>query len=102
MSAKIPQTVSEVSSSDLADVLSSTAVPTLYREREADLVLAQKETVAEGVVTLTLADANGQELPAWTPGAHIDLVLPGPPLPRHYSLCSTPAHRHPSAPATPP
>jgi len=94
MSAEIPQTVSEVSSSALADVLSSSAVPTLYREHEADLVLAQKETVADGVVALTLADANGQELPAWTPGAHIDLVLPGPSLTRQYSLCSSPADRH--------
>ena len=94
MSAEIPQSVSEVSSSALADVLSSSAVPTLYREHEADLVLAQKETAADGVVALTLADANGQELPAWTPGAHIDLVLPGPSLTRQYSLCSSPADRH--------
>src|SRR3989441_3320442 len=94
MSAEIPQTVSEFSPGALAEVLSSSAVETLYREREADLVLAQKETVADGVVALTLADANGRELPAWTPGAHIDLVLPGPSLTRQYSLCSSPADRH--------
>ncbi len=50
MSAEIPQTESEFSPSALGDVLSSTAVPTLYREHEADLVVAQKETAAEGVV----------------------------------------------------
>jgi ferredoxin-NADP reductase len=65
----------------------------MYREYEADLVVAQKETVADGVVALTLTDANGRELPAWTPGAHIDLVLPDPSLSRQYSLCSNPADR---------
>src|SRR5207245_9475500 len=44
-----------------------------------------------GVVALTLADAHGRERPAWTPGAHIDLILPGPGLTRQYSLCSNPA-----------
>jgi hypothetical protein len=67
MSAEIPSTASAFSPTPLVDVLSSTAVPTLYREHEADLVVAQKETVADGVVALILADANGRELPAWTP-----------------------------------
>lgn len=93
MNVEIPQTVSGPSTS-LVDTLSSTAVPTQYREREADLVVAQKETVADGVVALTLADPNGQALPAWTPGAHIDLVLLDPSLTRQYSLCSNPADRH--------
>jgi ferredoxin-NADP reductase len=66
----------------------------MYREYEADLVVAQRELVADGVVALTLTDANGRELPAWTPGAHIDLVLPDPSLSRQYSLCSNPADRH--------
>jgi len=93
MSAEIPPTVNESSPSALFDVLSSSAVPTLYHEHEADLVVAQKEIVAEGVAALTLTDANGRELPAWTPGAHIDLMLPGPSLSRQYSLCSHPADR---------
>ena len=94
MSAEIPPTVSAFSPTPLIDVLSSTAVPTLYREHEADVVVVQKETVAEGIVALTLADANGRELPAWTPGAHIDVALPGPSsLSRQYSLCSNPANR---------
>src|SRR5438105_762237 len=94
MSAEIPRAVRESSPSALVDVLSSSAAPTLYHEREADLVVAQKEIVAEGVAALTLTDANGRELPAWTPGAHIDLMLPGPSLSRQYSLCSHPADRH--------
>jgi ferredoxin-NADP reductase len=93
MSVEIPRTGSEFSSTVLADALSSTEAATLYREHEANLVVAQKGTVAEGVVALTLADANGDELPAWTPGAHIDLILPGPALTRQYSLCSHPADR---------
>jgi ferredoxin-NADP reductase len=93
MSAEIPRAGSEISSPALVDVPPSTAAPTLYREHEADLVVVHKETVAEGVVTLTLADAAGQELPAWTPGAHIDLVLSDPSLTRQYSLCSHPTDR---------
>ena len=55
MSVEIPRTGSEYSSPVLADALSSTAAATLYREHEANLVVAQKETVAEGVSALTLA-----------------------------------------------
>src|SRR5439155_24183176 len=76
MSVEIPRTESEFSSTVLADALSSTEAATRYREHEANLVVAQKEPVAEGVVALTLADANGHELPEWTPGAHIDLMVP--------------------------
>ncbi|MGW9450948.1 PDR/VanB family oxidoreductase [Streptomyces sp. NPDC055632] len=42
---------------------------------------------AEGVVELRL---EGAGLPAWQPGAHIDLVLPSG-LVRQYSLCGDPA-----------
>jgi ferredoxin-NADP reductase len=44
---------------------------------------------AEGVKLLRLADPHGTELPAWEPGAHIDLVLPSG-LVRQYSLCGSP------------
>ncbi len=91
MSVEIPRTGSEFSSTVLADALSTTAAATLYHEHEANLVVAQKEPVAEGVVALTLADANGHELPAWNPGAHVDLMLPDPAPTRQYSLCSNPA-----------
>lgn len=46
--------------------------------------VAAKETLADGVVGLTLA--GSRELPSWEPGAHIDLHLPGG-LVRQYSLC---------------
>ena len=48
--------------------------------------VARKETLADGVVGLTL---SGDGLPSWDPGAHIDLHLPGG-LVRQYSLCGPP------------
>ncbi|MGO4568738.1 2Fe-2S iron-sulfur cluster-binding protein [Rhizobium sp. 2YAF20] len=41
---------------------------------------------ADHVVELVLADAQGQQLPSWQPGAHLSLKL-GPGLERQYSLC---------------
>ncbi|GAA4707315.1 PDR/VanB family oxidoreductase [Pseudonocardia yuanmonensis] len=61
-------------------------------EPELDLVLEKKETLADGVVQLTLRDPAGGDLPAWEPGAHVDLVLTGE-LTRQYSLCGDPAER---------
>jgi ferredoxin-NADP reductase len=61
-------------------------------EPELDLVLEKKETLADGVVQLTLRDPAGADLPAWEPGAHVDLVLSGD-LTRQYSLCGDPAER---------
>ncbi|WP_030437247.1 PDR/VanB family oxidoreductase [Actinoplanes subtropicus] len=52
-------------------------------EFEADLVVREVEPAAEGVVALSLA---GEDLPDWTPGAHVDLIL-GDGLVRQYSLC---------------
>jgi ferredoxin-NADP reductase len=61
-------------------------------EHELDLVVWRKETVADDVVRLTLRGLDGGELPAWQPGAHIDLVLTDE-LVRQYSLCGDPADR---------
>ncbi len=60
---------------------------------EAELVVERRDLAAEGVLTLTLRHPLGEELPAWEPGAHIDVVL-GPDLERQYSLCGDPADRH--------
>lgn len=54
----------------------------------ADLHLVQvarRVELAQGVVGLTLASVDGL-LPSWTPGAHVDLVLPSG-IVRQYSLC---------------
>jgi ferredoxin-NADP reductase len=57
-----------------------------------ELVVTGKTAVADGVVSLELADPAGAALPAWEPGAHVDLIL-GPELERQYSLCGEPADR---------
>jgi ferredoxin-NADP reductase len=53
------------------------------------VVITAKERLADGVQRLTLQHPDGRALPAWTPGAHVDLVL-RPDLIRQYSLCSDP------------
>jgi ferredoxin-NADP reductase len=70
----------------------ATAKKPAFRELEADLEVRGRETVAAGVVRLTLAHRDGSELPDWTPGAHIDLVL-SDSLVRQYSLCGSTANR---------
>ncbi|MER6340665.1 PDR/VanB family oxidoreductase [Streptomyces tendae] len=57
---------------------------------EAELVVARRETAADGVLVLTLRHPLDARLPAWEPGAHVDVVL-GPGLERQYSLCGDPA-----------
>ncbi|MEU0511752.1 PDR/VanB family oxidoreductase [Amycolatopsis sp. NPDC006125] len=50
---------------------------------EADAEVVARRVESDGVVSLELGGVN---LPAWEPGAHIDVVLPGG-LVRQYSLC---------------
>ncbi len=57
------------------------------RELETEVRVAAKEHEAEGVVALTLRAVDGAPLPAWTPGAHVDLILGGGVPNRQYSLC---------------
>lgn len=54
------------------------------------LRIAERVDVAADVVHLTLAPPDGEELPPWAPGAHIDLVGPDG-LVRQYSLCGEPS-----------
>ncbi|WP_030255772.1 PDR/VanB family oxidoreductase [Streptomyces violens] len=63
-----------------------------YEEAELDLVVTHRTAEADGVISLELRDPKGADLPAWTPGAHLDVVL-APDLVRQYSLCSDPADR---------
>ncbi len=51
-----------------------------------------KRREAQDVVSLELVDANGAPLPSFTPGAHIDVHLPGG-LIRQYSLLNDCAQR---------
>jgi len=63
-----------------------------HDEVDLDLLVARKSAAADGVVLLALTHPGGDPLPAWGPGAHIDLHL-GPDLVRQYSLCGDPADR---------
>lgn len=47
---------------------------------------------AEGVHSLTFVEPDGKDLPAWTPGAHLEIELPSG-LVRQYSLCGDPNDR---------
>ena len=59
---------------------------------EAELIVDGIQSAADGVRALTLRHPLGEQLPAWEPGAHIDVLL-GPQLERQYSLCGDPADR---------
>jgi ferredoxin-NADP reductase len=67
-------------------------VHSTHDEVDLRLRVDQRRVGAEGVVVLDLRDPAGAELPEWSPGAHVDLELPGG-LTRQYSLCGDPADR---------
>ncbi|MDQ0383032.1 PDR/VanB family oxidoreductase [Amycolatopsis thermophila] len=48
--------------------------------------VVQARWESDGVVSLRLRASDGEPLPRWEPGAHVDLVLPSG-LVRQYSLC---------------
>ncbi|MEV5302947.1 MULTISPECIES: PDR/VanB family oxidoreductase [Amycolatopsis methanolica group] len=56
---------------------------------EVPAVVAEIVPEADGIKSLRLEPASGDKMPAWEPGAHIDLVL-APGLERQYSLCGDP------------
>ncbi|MFT4228730.1 MAG: ferredoxin reductase, partial [Microbacterium sp.] len=64
-----------------------------FSDVERDLVVLARADVADGVVALELGSHNGRDLPAWTPGSHVDVVLddgrrdPSLRSERQYSLC---------------
>src|SRR5919205_1697370 len=68
----------------LGSMTAGTTTP--LRPTTVTLAVTDKQLVADGVATLTLAHPDGRRLPDWTPGAHIDLVLPNG-MTRQYSLC---------------
>ena len=56
------------------------------------LVIRDRREESDGVVSLLLEHPEGDSLPQWQPGAHLDLIL-GNGLVRQYSLASDPADR---------
>ena len=64
----------------------STRLTLATREFEAAVRIEAKELAAEGVAALTLRGIDGQTLPPWQPGAHVDLIVDRAKT-RQYSLC---------------
>lgn len=58
---------------------------------EQVLRVDRRTEAADGVVLLDLVRPDGAPLPAWAPGAHVDVLLPGGLGERQYSLCGDPA-----------
>ena len=56
-----------------------------------DLIISKRELQGGDIVVLDLVGVDGSPLPAFQPGAHIDVEIK-PGLIRQYSLCSDPAH----------
>jgi ferredoxin-NADP reductase len=59
---------------------------------EVRVVVDRRSVLAEDVVEFALRPVAGGELPAWEPGAHVDVVT-GDGMVRQYSLCGDPADR---------
>jgi ferredoxin-NADP reductase len=57
-----------------------------------ELLVRAQRLESDGVLSLVLEHPDGSELPAWTPGAHVDVVLPSGTV-RQYSLCSDPMEK---------
>ncbi|WP_181779125.1 PDR/VanB family oxidoreductase [Pseudonocardia pini] len=58
-------------------------------DRTHTLVVTGRRDLCADVVELRLGRPDGDALPPWTPGAHVDLVLPGDEV-RQYSLNGDP------------
>ncbi len=58
-----------------------------------EVLIAEKAWAAEGIARLVLRPADGEALPAFTAGAHIDLHLANG-MTRQYSLCNPPDQTH--------
>lgn len=57
-----------------------------------EVVTTQLTHQADGVLSVRLTRPGGEPLPAWEPGAHVDLILPVG-LTRQYSLMGSPSDR---------
>ena len=58
------------------------------------VVVERVTRVTDDILQLRLASPDGQPLPRWTPGSHIDIECGSPDVTRQYSLCGDPAETH--------
>ena len=70
--------------------LDSAGVAIRAGHKELTMTIAAVRPLAERIVEIELCTGDAIELPEWTPGAHIDLVLPGDII-RSYSLVGSPS-----------
>ncbi|SFS81916.1 PDR/VanB family oxidoreductase [Saccharopolyspora flava] len=68
------------------------ATPPRPVHRDIPLVITEIRDEADGVRSLRLTRPGGGRLPAWQPGAHLDVLLPSGRK-RQYSLCGPPGER---------
>jgi ferredoxin-NADP reductase len=61
-------------------------------EAVRSVTVLSRRQVSSGVTELILGPVGARELPAWTPGSHIDVQI-RPGLVRQYSLCGDPGDR---------
>lgn len=75
--------------SGLLTLTHDTAPDLQAEEREIATTVVARVDAATDVVLLTLSPVDGSQLPAWQPGAHIDVLLDNG-ITRQYSLCGDP------------
>ncbi len=56
---------------------------------DVDAIVTRRDTSTDGVVIFELAARGAHPLPEWTPGAHVDVLMPSGMV-RQYSLCGEP------------
>jgi len=61
-------------------------------EKWMDVVISSRSIEADRIVSLQLTAADGSDLPPFSAGAHIDILV-GENLVRQYSLCNNPRER---------
>lgn len=64
----------------------------VYAERDMILKVIDLDRIADGVVSISLARVDGNPMPPWEPGAHLEIDVPEIGV-RHYSLCGVPKDR---------
>jgi ferredoxin-NADP reductase len=73
----------------MAGLPSWMAEPEPAADATVEMRVAAKRQLSQGVIALELGPPAGEDAPAWEPGAHVDLHLPGGMI-RQYSLCGDP------------